>query len=52
MVHRIKSNYVIIARNVVTGRLVRLPITTMEEVKSMRWYPQTDYVPLKIKKGK
>jgi hypothetical protein len=50
MVHRIKSNFVVIARNVVTGKTVELPLTAREEVNSMRWYPQTDYVPLKIKK--
>lgn len=54
MVHKkslFKPNFVVVARNVSTGQIVELPISTREEYKRMKWYPQNDYVPLKVKKG-
>jgi len=42
--------YYVKARNVKTGKIVRLPITTKAEVKRMKWYPKNDYIPLKIVK--
>lgn len=51
MVHKkslLKSNFVVVARNVLTGQVVELPISTRDEVKRMKWYPQNDYVPLSI----
>lgn len=43
-----KPNFVALARNVKTGALVRIPITTREEVKRMKWYPQNDYALIDI----
>jgi len=38
------------ARNIKTGKTVKIPISSRDEVNSLRWYPSSDYVPLKIGK--
>jgi hypothetical protein len=43
-----KPNFVVLARNVKTGALVRIPVTTRDEIKRMKWYPTNDYVYLDI----
>ena len=51
MAHKFKSNFIVVARNAVTGKLVEIPISSRDEVKRMKWYPHNDYVYLKVKKG-
>jgi hypothetical protein len=55
-IRKFKSNYVAIARNVETGKVVRISLTTRDEVNSIRWYEGphntgSGYVLLKIVKG-
>lgn len=54
MVHRRgmpASSFIVRARNVMTGQVVEIPISTRDDVKRMKWYPHNDYVPIEIKKG-
>lgn len=41
--------FIVKARNILTGKIVELPMTTKEEEKQFKWYPKTEYAPLEIR---